>query len=182
MSHAWDRENLFTAAECDSLVALFEASGGEPAPVYGTAGERSVDLRVRNVVTALQERSERTSWLFDRLDWAFAEAGEALGIPAAALSEPVQLLRYGPGGHFLGWHSDAGADMQHRRRLSVSVELSDASDYDGGTLEIIPATVGRPRTLARGGARFFPSAAIHRVTAVARGTRYALVAWTGGSE
>jgi PKHD-type hydroxylase len=182
MALIWDGEGVFSAAECDWLVALFEASGGEPAPVYGMTGERSVDVRVRNVVTALQQRSERTNWLFDRLDSAFAEAGEALGMPTAPLAEPVQLLRYGPGCHFLGWHSDAGADMQHRRRLSVSVELSEAADYEGGVLEIIPETVGRPRTLPRGGARFFPSAAIHRVVPVVRGTRYALVAWTGGRE
>jgi PKHD-type hydroxylase len=33
--------------------------------------------------------------------------------------------------------------------------------------------------LPRGGARLFPSRAIHRVTPVTRGVRHALVAWTG---
>ncbi len=67
-----------------------------------------------------------------------------------------------------------------RRLISVSVELSAPGDHEGGTLEIIPDTVGRTRTLARGGARFFPSKAIHRVTPVTRGLRHALVIWTGG--
>jgi PKHD-type hydroxylase len=46
-------------------------------------------------------------------------------------------------------------------------------------LEIAPGTIGLPRTLPRGGARLFPSRAIHRVTPVTRGERWALVAWTG---
>ncbi|HEX8527386.1 2OG-Fe(II) oxygenase [Allosphingosinicella sp.] len=181
MPMIWDWEGAFSGLECDVLVELMEGSGGVPAPVYGQTGERAVDPAVRNVVSAFQERSAETAWLFDRLDGLFAEAGRFFGTPLAPLSEPVQLLRYDSGGHFVSWHSDSGADLQGRRRVSVSVELSNARDYQGGLLEIVPGTVGRARTLPRGGARFFPSAAIHRVTPVTRGTRYALVGWTGDS-
>ena len=90
----------------------------------------------------------------------------------------MQFLRYGLGGHFQSWHSDAGLDRFDERRISLSVELSDPGDYDGGVLEIAPA-VGSPRSLPRGGARLFPSRMIHRVTPVTRGVRHALVAWTG---
>ncbi|HEX8261967.1 MAG TPA: PKHD-type hydroxylase, partial [Allosphingosinicella sp.] len=59
------------------------------------------------------------------------------------------------------------------------VELSPLGDHDGGDLEIVPDTIGRPRNLPRGGARFFPSRALHRVTPVRRGLRHALVIWAG---
>ena len=71
-----------------------------------------------------------------------------------------------------------GSVIFDQRRISVSVELSEPGDYDGGVLEIAPA-VGVPRTLPRGGARLFRSRMIHRVTPVTRGVRDALVAWTG---
>ncbi|MFN3388958.1 MAG: 2OG-Fe(II) oxygenase [Allosphingosinicella sp.] len=147
--------------------------------MWGGAGYH-VDPRHRRATTALRERGD-APWLFERLDALFAEGGAALGLKVRPLAEPVQIVRYGAGDHFQAWHSDAGADLGDARLVSVSVELSDGRDYRGGTLEIIPDTVGRPRTLPRGGARFFPSRAIHRVVPVTAGTRWALVAWTGAA-
>jgi PKHD-type hydroxylase len=96
--------------------------------------------------------------------------------------ETIQVVRYGLGDHFQSWHSDAGTDRYYQRQISLSIELSDLADHDGGVLEIAPGTVGAARTLPRGGARLFPSRAIHRVTPVTRGERWALVAWTGLKE
>ena len=155
-----------------------EAGHPHPAPVYGSAGGL-VDPAIRNVTTSYRSRSEETAWLYDRLDALFAEAAEALNLAVGPITEDVQILRYDPGGHFGLWHTDAGADSHEARRISVSVELSDPGDHQGGLLEIVPDTVGRPRTLPRGGARFVPSRALHRVTPVTRGTRHALVIWTG---
>ena len=106
----------------------------------------------------------------------------AFGVTVGPLSEPVQILRYDEGGHFQVWHSDAGGDTGDRRLISMSVELSDPADYAGGELEVVPDLVGRPRTLPRGGVHLFPSRALHRVVPVTRGTRWALVAWTGAAQ
>ena len=173
-----DIRDAFTAAEADALIALAGAGPSEAGPVWGEGGYR-VDPEYRDVATALRTRDE-AGWAFDRLDALFRGAGAATGVSVRPLTEPVQILRYDVGCHFRTWHSDAGYDRGAGRVLSVSVELSEAEDYEGGLLEIVPDTVGRPRTLPRGGARFFPSRALHRLTPVTRGTRWALVAWTGG--
>ena len=173
-----DVAEAFEPAECDRLIALAEAGEMEKAPVYGGGFDHVPLDRVRRTLVSLQERSESTAWLFGRLDALFAEAAAALGVEVAPMAEPVQILRYGPGDHFQAWHSDAGLDRQGDRLLSVSVELSELGDHDGGALEIVPATVGAARTLPRGGARFFFSRALHRVTPVTRGVRWALVNWT----
>jgi PKHD-type hydroxylase len=174
-----DVPQAFGEAECDALVLLGERAGLVPATVWAGAGDQ-VDPSVRSAQTSYHPRGPETGWIYDRLDGLFAEAGEAFGLAVGPVAEALQILRYGEGSHFHTWHSDAGYDAMDRRLVSVSVELSPLGDHEGGNLEIIPDTVGRSRNLPRGGARFFPSRAIHRVTPVTRGVRYALVIWTGG--
>lgn len=175
----FDRPQAFSAGECAEIVALAEAAGLAPATVYGGSGTQ-VDTNVRDVATSHHPRNAATAWLHDRLDALFAEAAAALGLAVAPMAEPLQILRYDAGAHFRTWHSDAGLDAQDRRLLSVSVELSPRDVHEGGDLEIIPSVLGR-RSLEQGGARFFLSRALHRVTPVTRGTRWALVNWTGGA-
>ena len=54
---------------------------------------------------------------------------------------------------------------------SISVQLSDPSDYSGGVLEFPNATA----TTARGAAIVFPSYTMHKVHPVTRGRRSSLV-------
>ncbi|MBV9881409.1 MAG: 2OG-Fe(II) oxygenase [Sphingomonadaceae bacterium] len=172
--------DAFDDAECDRIIALADAVPGEPGPLYTGAGRR-VDRALRDVCSSLVDR-ETAPWLFARLDALFGAGAEAFGLAVGPLSEPVQVLRYDEGGHFQVWHSDAGGDTGERRLISMSVELSAASAYEGGALEVIPDLAGRPRTLGRGGVHLFPSRALHRVVPVTRGTRWALVAWTGMTQ
>ncbi len=173
-----DRSAVFSAEECDRLIGLARNSELAPAPIYGGADHVPPD-RVRRVAVSMQVRGEANAWFFDRLDALFADAGAELGIAVAPMTEPVQILRYAPGDHFQAWHTDAGFDRTGDRLLSVSVELSDLGDHEGGDLEILPDLIGKARALPRGGARIFLSRALHRVTPVRSGVRWALVNWTG---
>jgi PKHD-type hydroxylase len=175
----FDRPEAFTADECARVVALAETAGLAPATIYGGDGTK-VDPNIRNVASSLHQRSPATAWLHDRLDTLFAEAAAALGVAVAPMAEPLQILRYDEGGHFRTWHTDGGLDAQARRLLSVSVELSPLGAYDGGDLQIAPSALGL-RTLPQGGARVFFSRVLHCVTPVTRGTRWALVNWTGAA-
>ena len=152
----------------------------EPATVRGAAADEIAPERRRAQRYHLV-RNAQTAWLFGRLDVLFGEVAPRFAVEVEPVFEPVQVLHYGPGDHFQQWHSDAGTDRLQERQLSLSIELSEPRDHEGGMLEIVPDTVGAPRTLPRGGARLFPSRAIHRVTPVTRGERWALVAWTGVS-
>ncbi len=175
----YDAPKAFSEAECDALVVLGERVGLAPATIWAGTGDQ-VDPAVRSARTSYHPRGPETSWIYDRLDRLFAEAGEAFGLDVGPVSESLQILRYDEGGHFQTWHSDAGYDAQASRLVSVSVELSALGDHEGGNLEVMPDTIGGVRSLPRGGARFFPSKALHRVTPVTSGVRHALVIWTGG--
>lgn len=180
--HHVDVAGVLTDDECDVVVRTAEAQGMEAATVYG--GEDHVDPDVRRAErTYLARTDPATTWLYDRLDDLLARAADHLGVGALApVTEDVQVVRYGVGDHFQTWHSDAGTDRHGQRVLSVSVELSASDDHAGGDLEIAPGTVGLTRMLPKGGARVFRSQALHRVTPVTAGVRWALVAWTGSAQ
>lgn len=170
-------ECALRADECDAAIALASVGRTARGPVYGGAGAE-VDPARRDVQSTLVARGE-AGWLFERLDALFQMGAAQFALPVGPIGEEIQILRYDEGGHFRMWHSDAGVDRVDRRRISMSVELSERADYAGGELEIVPDLVARPRSLPRGSAQLFPSRALHRVTPVTRGTRWALVAWTG---
>jgi len=172
-----DFPEAFSTAECETIVALAARSNLEPATVWSGVADH-VDTRTRQAERCYWPRGPETAWIYDRLDALFAEAGTRFETEVDPVFEDIQFVRYGVGAHFQTWHSDAGTDRYEERRISASVELSEAGDYDGGVLEIMP-TMGPARTLPRGGARLFRSRMIHRVTPVTRGGRHALVAWTG---
>jgi PKHD-type hydroxylase len=169
--------DAFSTEDCRAILSL----AGEAmthAPLWNGTEYHQHDAGRRADLTCL-DRGGSAEWLFERLDGLFAAAAERLGTAVRPLQEQLQLLRYGEGGHFQQWHSDAGLDAIDRRLLSVSVELSEPEAYDGGDLQIAPSLMaGAPRPL--GSARIFFSRALHRVTPVTRGTRWALVGWTGG--
>jgi PKHD-type hydroxylase len=174
-----DVPQAFGEAECDALIALGERVGLAAATVWSEVGD-TVQAAIRSAETSYHPRAPETAWIYERLDPLFARAGAAFGLEVGPVTEHLQIVRYGVGGHFQTWHSDAGYDRGGGRLVSVSVELSPLGDHEGGDLEIVPDTIGRVRSLERGGARFFPSRALHRVTPVRRGVRHALVIWTGG--
>ena len=111
-------------------------------------------------------------------------------------TEPAQYTKYGEG-QFYGWHSDSGTapypvDAHENlagkiRKLSVTVNLSDPDDYEGGNLQFdLGPQAGDDRLHTceeirpRGSVIVFPSHVQHRVTPVTSGTRRSLVMWSLG--
>jgi PKHD-type hydroxylase len=85
------------------------------------------------------------------------------------------------GGHY-DWHIDNGDHTDQPRKLSLSLQLSDAGDYDGCDLEIYGSSWLDKAPRKRGTIIAFPSFALHRVTPITRGRRKSLVCWVSGPE
>lgn len=75
---------------------------------------------------------------------------------------------------FHTWHTDKARPS---RMLSLSVQLTDPSEYEGGKLTFENTTMTRSVALAQGSINIFPSDAVHMVSEITNGTRYALVMW-----
>ena len=93
--------------------------------------------------------------------------------------QQVQIGRYAKDGHY-DWHIDAQLPDTEgfQRKLSCSILLNDASEYEGGDLEIRGVKIAPPKT--RGTVIVFPSILEHRVLPVTEGVRYSAVCWTMG--
>lgn len=91
-------------------------------------------------------------------------------------------------GHY-GWHKDTQIPRgAYNRILSMSIALNDATEYEGGQLQLLTGLTvdGKPKVKTAdlskaGNAVMFPSYMDHRVTPVTRGTRATCVTWLFGT-
>jgi PKHD-type hydroxylase len=162
---------LFSPCECATLRAVATDEALHAGRVEGG------DPSARKTRVAVVPQGALRDWVESRLWDAAATANTAFGFDLDGI-EPPQVLVYGIGDRF-DWHHDCGSGPSARRKLSVSVQLSASGDYSGGDLTFL----GRSQPLMsrnQGNAVVFPAFLSHSVTAVRRGTRYALVAWVLG--
>jgi PKHD-type hydroxylase len=124
-------------------------------------------------------------WLYEKLCNLAVEANDILwNFDLYSLPEYIQYTEYpaSEGGHY-HWHQDIGPDMLSLRKVSITVQLSEDSDYEGGELEFnAGADQSLPAPRGAGTVVIFPSYMMHRVTKVTKGTRKSFVLWVGGAH
>ena len=107
--------------------------------------------------------------------------GNHFGYEGMTITEVAQFTEY-PKGGFYDWHMDADVNCQYEppvRKISMTILLSNPSEFEGGDLEFM--TEGnKPPQLLQGQAIFFCSMLRHRVSKVKKGMRRSLVQWFGG--
>jgi PKHD-type hydroxylase len=75
---------------------------------------------------------------------------------------------------------DFGAGEISHRKLSLTVQLSDPNDYEGGKLQFMIDRHVDDAPAQRGTVIVFPLFVMHRVTPVERGVRRSIVGWVSG--
>ncbi|MEL6363767.1 MAG: 2OG-Fe(II) oxygenase [Pseudomonadota bacterium] len=166
---------LLTAEEMDALIAVCDAEGSD-----GLIGGGLNEASYRRSKVAWV-KPETHGWLYQRvLKLASGFNERFFGVEITGIEQALQIARYDAdteGGY--GWHTDFGRDEQ-TRKISISVQLSDGDDYEGGDLELDVSTEPTRAARERGVAIAFPSYVRHRVAPVTQGVRYSLVAWVHG--
>lgn len=84
--------------------------------------------------------------------------------------------RYAQGKSY-GIHMDNASMSEMRIDMSLTLFLSEPSEYDGGELVIYFPTGDRSIKLAAGSAVLYPTSAFHEVKEVTRGQRQVCVTW-----
>lgn len=183
----WD--NFLTDEYINEILAFPDWINLAPAVVGGQATDPSasnLDTDIRKSEVSWLQYEDRTADLWKTLSNVIAEVNSTFfHFDLTGMYEPIQMSVYSASeqsqGHY-SWHTDMSMSDEHvPRKLSMSLLLSDPTEYDGGELQI-KATSDEEITLEpkKGRAWFFPSWALHRVAPVTRGVRRSLVVWVGG--
>ena len=98
---------------------------------------------------------------------------------------PCQFAQYNVG-DFYDYHQDSGHQYveyeKETRKLSMTVQLSDSKDYEGGEFQFYNGNEDPdiPPIPEQGSILIFDSRMYHRVTPITKGVRYSLVSWVLG--
>ena len=95
--------------------------------------------------------------------------------------EAAQISKYSKGEYYRE-HRDFGNDIHLTRKLSLTVQLSDENDYEGGDLIFHNGSIKDQSSRGKGSVIVFDSRVYHEITPVIKGTRYSLVKWYHGDE
>lgn len=171
-------DGLFTEAEITKIKELASKQTMQDGNLSGT----NVLLNYRSSKVCWFDYSNETKFIYDKLITALKTANTNVwNFNITSIIDPVQFSEYtAPAQGHYDWHMDFGNNNSSTRKLSVSVQLTDPSEYEGGDLEFMihRDVVKAPKS--KGTMVVFPSYLQHRVTQVTKGTRHSLVFWIHG--
>lgn len=171
-------EGFFTPQEVERIRSLWNQQESVDATLSG--GGKTEDETLRKTKLTFIGDTPENIWLYQRLGQLGIQCNhERYGYDLLGFHHELQLARYGEG-DFFDWHLDFGAGEISHRKLSISVQLSDSDEYEGGDLQFMinKNYYNAPKT--KGTVVIFPSFIIHRVTPITKGVRQSIVAWLAG--
>jgi len=177
----------FTRQECDLICATYDQKN-----LYdGVTGlNNELDYSYRKSQITLETKNDSNLWIFDRLFDIGQKTNEEFFQYDLLGFEFFQYTVYN-NAEYYNYHIDTmfngydvNKDTNLCRKLSVSILLNDAKEFEGGELDIC---IGNPDSalsnkLGKGDAIFFPSYLLHRIRPVTSGIRKSLVVWILGPK
>jgi len=166
--------NFLSKEECNQIIKIANTQHLEKAKVI-----TKKDSSRESYITWLSSNKE-TFWLFDRISNAVLAANkEFFNFHLYGIIEGLQFTNYkSPSGKY-GKHVDKILNSIIRK-LSISIQLTDPSEYEGGELNLYldddPITMDKQQ----GTIIIFPSFILHEVMPVTKGERNSLVTWITG--
>lgn len=172
-------EDAFTEQELDWLQQKAKEATQE-AEVGGGDGSQ-VNTKVRRSELNWLYKTPECEWVFEKLAHVASSLNaDYFGFGLTGFGEPLQLTNYHEDrqGTYT-WHQDFGSSGSSRK-LSMVLQLSDPSEYEGGELQIFTGRNPTSIQKKRGLITVFPAWTLHQVTPVVKGTRQTLVTWISG--
>jgi PKHD-type hydroxylase len=125
-----------------------------------------------------------TAFIYDRLGWIARQLnGQFFDFDITGFFEDLQFTIYNSDESHYDWHLDRGGVTDFPpRKLSLVLQLSDPSEYEGGELQFYISSTPTVLEKKRGLVVAFPSYTLHRVTPVTSGIRKSLVVWLSGPK
>lgn len=161
------------------------AAAGSDAGVLGAEPGERVASNARRA-SRLEPPEPVRAEIGELLESLRPRLADHFGRPLEAHEEP-QFLRYVTGDYFVA-HQDGNTPLLHDdsrfRKVSVVLFVSDAADFEGGSLLVHPpfGTTGEPRAIEPVAGRLvaYPAETTHEVTTINAGERLTVVSWYRG--
>ena len=170
--------NAFSKEECQTIINIAKDKGLIKGKTFN-------DDKTKDV------RDSKISWLYpiDKMDWVFRRVTDItlnlnerfFKFDLFGLNEGFQFTNYeAPSGKY-GKHVDRSMNTPVRK-LSISIQLTNPEEYEGGELYLYDDDKGTIMDKAQGTLIIFPSYVLHEVMPVTKGTRNSLVTWVTGKQ
>ena len=202
-NYYWYFKSALTPKFCDDVIAY---ANQQKESMARTGGFDKKELSKEDVKNIQRKRKSDLVWLND--NWIYREihpyvheANKNAGWNFEwSRSEPCQFTKYKLNQYY-DWHCDSWDKPYNKpnqpehgkiRKISVTCQLTDKSEYEGGELEFdlrnyapnnknfINHVKTTNKMTSKGSIIVFPSFVWHRVKPVRKGTRYSLVVWSLG--
>ena len=172
----------FSKAEIDIILENMENLPFQEARVAAdTEGDTLHQMRKSEIKWIPQ--NPHFKWIYDRLAKLIIEANEALWqFDLTGILDNIQFTVYHEGGGHYNWHLDIGPRELSWRKISLTIQMSEDEDYEGGELEFMRGPHPGKAPRGKGVVVIFPSYILHRVSPVTKGTRKSMVLWVGGGR
>jgi PKHD-type hydroxylase len=174
INNSFNEEELGWINNLEKLYPFIDAS---------VVGIESTDNHIRKSKIKWIHHDDKSWWVYDKLSAFAIEANKNYwGFNLHTIVDSIQYTEYYEGGGHYDWHVDIGPGSINHRKVSITIQLSDPEDYDGGDLEIWAGGDFKKIEKQKGTAILFPSFLMHRITPITRGIRKSLVLWVGGDS
>ncbi len=171
-------KNFFNEEEVAKIRLLWDDNVAKNAEVNSAGKPQERDeLRKSQIIFI---KPGENDWIYERLSQACIQTNaNRYKFEITGFQTELQLANYS-NTDFFEWHMDFGPGDVSNRKLSITVQLSDSDEYEGGDLQFMinKNIVNAPRE--KGTAIVFPSFSLHRVTPVTKGSRKSIVGWIAG--
>jgi PKHD-type hydroxylase len=167
--------DAFTKEECEKIIQIANKKG----LIKGTTMGKS------------DVRKSKVSWLYpgDDMEWVFRKVTDIVsnlnerffGFDIFGINEGFQFTNYKAPSDKYGKHVDRASNFMVRK-LSVSIQLTDPKEYEGGELYLYDGATGELMSNKQGTLIVFPSYVVHEVMPVTKGERNSLVTWVTGNQ
>lgn len=183
-----DSQNYYFYEEGFSKEELLKISQGVETIDYQKATTAGGSEQVRSSQVKWVHQTPEWYWLYEKLSNMAVTANQTLwNFDLFHIPEAIQYTEYlATNNGKYDWHQDIGPGMLSKRKVSITVQLSEPDEYEGGDLQLF--TGGNPEDNPTSAPRkagcvfIFPSYIMHRVTPVTSGTRKSFVLWLGGGH
>ena len=202
-NHYWYFKSALTPKFCDDVI---KHGLNQKETMAMTGGYGNKKLSKKQIKNMQRKRKSNVTWFNDQ--WIYKEIHPYIHMANKNAgwnfewdrSESCQFTKYKLNQYY-DWHCDSHdkpydkpghIDNGKVRKLSVTCQLTDGSEYEGGELEFDFRNYDphlreenmhlkkAKEILPKGSIIVFPSFVWHRVKPVMKGTRYSLVLWNVG--